>query len=79
MRSISFQATSLFVLYIGQSAMEFATKNKRKTVKESDLIEALKDAEFEDLIPLLEKEMALAKEKKAKDLISNPAFSFTCF
>ena len=66
MRSISFQATSLFVLYIGQSAMEFATKNKRKTVKESDLIEALKDAEFEDLIPLLEKEMALAKEKKAK-------------
>ena len=46
--------------------MEFATKNKRKTVKESDLIDALKEAEFEDLIPLLEKEMILAKEKKAK-------------
>ena len=46
--------------------MEFATKNKRKTVKESDLIDALKEAEFEDLIPLLEKEMIIAKEKKAK-------------
>ena len=46
--------------------MEFAIKNKRKTVKESDLIDALKEAEFEDLIPLLEKEMIIAKEKKAK-------------
>jgi len=60
------RATSLFVLYIGQAAMEFAIKNKRKTVKESDLIDALKEAEFEDLIPLLEKEMIIAKEKKAK-------------
>jgi hypothetical protein len=39
---------------------------QRKTVKESDVLEALKEAEFEDLIPLIEKDMEVAKAKKAK-------------
>ena len=35
------RATSLFILYIGQAAMEIANDNKRKTVKESDVLKAL--------------------------------------
>ena len=35
-------------------------------MKESDIIEALNEADFDDLVPLLEKEMEIAKEKKAK-------------
>ena len=39
------RATSLFILYIGQAAMEIANDNKRKTVKESDVLKALEGKE----------------------------------
>merc|ERR1711911_334444 len=40
------RATSLFILYIGQAAMEIANDNKRKTVKESDVLKALEGKEM---------------------------------
>ena len=40
------RATSLFILYIGQAAMEIANDNKRKTVKESDVLKALEGKIF---------------------------------
>ena len=40
------RATSLFVLYIAQAAMENANDNKRKTVKESDVTKALEGKFF---------------------------------
>merc|ERR1712131_506607 len=60
------RATSLFVLYIAQAAMENANDNKRKTVKESDVTKALEEADFDDLIPLIEKDLEDAKLKKSK-------------
>ena len=39
-------------------------------MKESDVLAALEEADFDDLIPLLNKEMELAKEKKAKKAAS---------
>merc|ERR1712131_72100 len=59
------RATSLFVLYIAQAAMENANDNKRKTVKESDVSKAL-EADFDDLLPLIEKDLEEAKLKKSK-------------
>merc|ERR1711962_1055774 len=61
------RATSLFILYIGQAAMEIANDNKRKTVKESDVLKALEEADFDEMIPLIEKELEEVKNKKKQN------------
>merc|ERR1712142_539578 len=61
------RATSLFILYIGQAAMEIANDNKRKTVKESDVIKALQEADFDEMIPLIEKGLEEISNKKQKN------------
>ncbi|CAG5111807.1 Oidioi.mRNA.OKI2018_I69.chr2.g6080.t1.cds [Oikopleura dioica] len=59
------KATSLFIVYLSQTATEVASNNKRKTLKESDIIDALSETEFDDLVPLVKSELEAAKVKKA--------------
>ena len=54
------------MLYIAQAAMENANDNKRKTVKEADVSKALEEADFDDLLPLIEKDLEESKMKKSK-------------
>jgi len=59
------KATSLFIVYISQTASELASNNKRKTLKETDILDALTETEFDDLVPLVMSELQAAKVKKA--------------
>ena len=73
------KAASVFVLYCTSCANNFAMQQKRKTLKDTDVLQALEDMEFEEFIPQLKecleafkieqkgKKAALEKRKKAKE------------
>ena len=57
--------------------MENANDNKRKTVKEADVSKALEEADFDDLLPLIEKDLEESKLKKSKKATSKEAEKMT--
>ena len=42
---------------------------KRKTLKETDILDALTETEFDDLVPLVKSELEAAKVKKANKVV----------
>ncbi|XP_078495806.1 transcription factor CBF/NF-Y/archaeal histone -2 [Ciona intestinalis] len=82
-RSAISKAASVFVLYCTSCANNFALQQKRKTLKDTDVIAALEDMEFEEFVPLLKdyletykmeqknKKSATEKRKKAKEALEN--------
>ena len=74
------KAASVFVLYCTSCANNFALQQKRKTLKDTDVLQALEEMEFEQFVPQLKeylesfkleqksKRAALEKRKKAKEI-----------
>jgi DNA polymerase epsilon subunit 3 len=70
------------VLYCTSCANNFALQQKRKTLKDADVLSALEEMEFEHFLPNLkealdnfkkEKRNASEKKKKAKEVSENAA------
>jgi len=79
-RSAISKAASVFVLYCTSCANNFALQQKRKTLKDADVLSALEEMEFEHFLPFLkealdtfkkEKKNASDKKKKAKEISEN--------
>jgi len=79
-RSAISKAASVFVLYCTSCANNFALQQKRKTLKDADVLSALEEMEFEHFLPNLkealdtfkkEKKNASEKKKKAKEISEN--------
>ena len=79
-RSAISKAASVFVLYCTSCANNFALQQKRKTLKDADVLSALEEMEFEHFLPNLkesldsfkkEKRNASEKKKKAKEISEN--------
>ena len=77
------KAASVFVLYCTSCANNFALQQKRKTLKDTDVLQALEEMEFEQFVPQLKeflesfkieqkgKKAALEKRRKAKESMEN--------
>ena len=64
-RSAITKAASVFVLYCTSCANNFALQDRRKTLKDSDVIAALQEMEFQQFIPSLKLSLeAFKREKK---------------
>ncbi|XP_076806994.1 DNA polymerase epsilon subunit 3-like [Clavelina lepadiformis] len=78
-RSAISKAASVFVLYCTSCANNYALQQKRKTLKDVDVLAALEEMEFENFVPQLKqfleafkleqkgKKTALEKRRKAKE------------
>ncbi|CAH1994133.1 unnamed protein product [Acanthoscelides obtectus] len=64
------RAASVFVLYVTSQASNEAQKVNRKTLTKEDVINALKDLEFEDFIEPLQIALKEFKEAKAKKTVN---------
>lgn len=77
------KAASVFVLYCTSCANNFALQQKRKTLKDTDVLQALEEMEFEQFVPQLQeflesfkmeqksKRAALEKRRKARENVGN--------
>ncbi|CAK8698099.1 unnamed protein product [Clavelina lepadiformis] len=82
-RSAISKAASVFVLYCTSCANNYALQQKRKTLKDVDVLAALEEMEFENFVPQLKqfleafkleqkgKKTALEKRRKAKESSAN--------
>jgi len=65
------KAASVFVLYCTSCANNFALQQKRKTLKDTDVLQALEEMEFEKFIPQLKEHLESFKtEQKSKKAAS---------
>lgn len=65
------KAASVFVLYCTSCANNFALQQKRKTLKDTDVLQALEEMEFEDFVPQLKEYLETFKtEQKGKKAAS---------
>jgi len=63
------KACSLFILYLTTIASDIAKENSRSTVTGADVLAALRDLEFDDLIPSVESSIAAFREgEKARSI-----------
>ena len=82
-RSAISKAASVFVLYCTSCANNYALQQKRKTLKEVDVLAALEEMDFENFVPQMKqfleafkheqkgKKTALEKRRKAKESSAN--------
>lgn len=79
-RSAISKAASIFVLYCTSWANNFALQQKRKTLKDTDVLSAVEEMEFDTFLPGLrtsleafkrEKKEAADKKKKTKETPSS--------
>eukprot|EP00700_Malawimonas_jakobiformis_P002096 EC723228.1.p1 GENE.EC723228.1~~EC723228.1.p1 ORF type:complete len:187 (+),score=41.88 EC723228.1:50-562(+) len=59
------QAASVFILYATATAHDFAKHNSRTTVTAKDVIDAMKELEFDDFVPQLEEALESYKKEAA--------------
>ena len=70
-RSAISKAASVFVLYCTSCANNFALQQKRKTLKDVDVLQALEEMEFEEFVPQLKEYLESFKiEQKSKKAAS---------
>jgi DNA polymerase epsilon subunit 3 len=59
------KAAGIFILYLTSCSNDFCQENKRSTISSADIIAALKELDFQDMIGPLEEFLSLMRKESA--------------